>query len=409
MALASCASAPPAARPGASASAPVLAPPAASVAAQADAAVAPAPAASTPAATTTGTRSGRQIYLDFQQGLASPQCSDTRGSRFRKQFAHAPLQMAKEDDGDLLAMFGYVVDALRGANLPTEFALIPFVESGYNPAARSHDGAAGMWQFVVPTARNQGLAINARYDGRLSPLESTRAAVDYFGHLYDEFDDNWELTLMAYNAGEFRIKGAMRRAGVGNATANPLALPGLSQVSYGYVRKLHALSCLFVEAGERDGWLTALDRQVPILQAVQLPDDARSLNTWSLQQGHDPALVRHLNPDQAGVLGGKRRVLAPVVAVWSKHGLGSADVALQASGDDANADTATDAATASRATKSLAAAARAHPSPRTHVVKRGDTLSSIARKYDVGMDRLRKLNKLPAAGTLKPGAVLRLR
>lgn len=313
-ALTSCASAPHG-TPTSAAPAPVVVPPP-----RIEEPVPAAAASSAPTATASvaaGTRSGRDIYRDFRAGLASPQCGDTAGSLYRKQFRNAPERMANADDGDLLALFGYVVDAFREAGLPTEFTLIPFIESGYDPSARSHDGAAGLWQFVRLTARNQGIAIDRHYDGRLSPLESTQAAVNYFGHLYREFDGDWKLTIMGYNAGEFRIKAAMRRA---KKTGR---LPELSPITYAYVNKLHALSCLFEEAEQRDGWMDALDRQVPILHATQLPDEARSLDAWSAQQGQDAALLRQLNPDQRGALGGKRRVLAPITAAGAADAGGS--------------------------------------------------------------------------------------
>ena len=75
-------------------------------------------------------RNGREIYENFRAGLADPECDAAATSgRWKKQFGHAPGQLTKAND-DLLPLFGYVVDSLRAANLPTEFALIPFVESG---------------------------------------------------------------------------------------------------------------------------------------------------------------------------------------------------------------------------------------------------------------------------------------
>ena len=81
-------------------------------------------------------RNGREIYESFRAGLADPTCDAGRTSpRWQKHFAAAPERLATDDD--VLPLFGYVVDALREADLPTEFALIPFVESGYKPGARS--------------------------------------------------------------------------------------------------------------------------------------------------------------------------------------------------------------------------------------------------------------------------------
>jgi membrane-bound lytic murein transglycosylase D len=99
-------------------------------------------------------RSGLEIYQRFRDGLADPECdSEATNGRWKKHFSHAPGQLARAED-DVLPLFGYVVDALREAHLPTEFALIPFVESGYKPGARNPQGPAGLWQFIGITARN---------------------------------------------------------------------------------------------------------------------------------------------------------------------------------------------------------------------------------------------------------------
>ena len=89
--------------------------------------------ASAPSAAT-----GLAIYESFREGLAEPGCGDTL-PRWNKHFAHAPRRLG-DADADTLPLFGYVVDALREAGLPTEFALIPFIESGYAPGARSKAG-----------------------------------------------------------------------------------------------------------------------------------------------------------------------------------------------------------------------------------------------------------------------------
>ena len=100
-------------------------------------------AAEVPAGATaaTPTRSGREIYQRFHEGLADPQCDGTSNPRWRAHFAAAPRRLAGADD-DALALFGYVVDALRAASLPTEYALIPFVESGTRRRCRPSPPAA---------------------------------------------------------------------------------------------------------------------------------------------------------------------------------------------------------------------------------------------------------------------------
>lgn len=243
-----------------------------------------------------GTRSGLEIYARFREGLADPDCPvDSSSERWRRHFARAPDRLRERDD-DTLALFGYVVDALREADLPTEYALIPFVESGYKPGARSKLGPAGLWQMARVTARAHGVPMRAGYDGRLSPVDSTRAAVRYLKTLHGMFAGDWRLAVMAYNAGEYRVFGALRRAHQVARNADPSKLSSLSGITRAYVRKLHALSCLLDRADDREAWLEALDRPIPVLEAVELPADAGDLARWSRREGRDAAMVRRLNP-----------------------------------------------------------------------------------------------------------------
>src|SRR5690606_22656477 len=80
-------------------------------------------------------------------------------ARYQAHCRHAPSRLA-DPDSDVLPLFGYVVEALREAHLPTEYALIPFVESGYAPGARNAAGPAGLWQFITQTARDQGVPVH---------------------------------------------------------------------------------------------------------------------------------------------------------------------------------------------------------------------------------------------------------
>src|SRR5690606_15765215 len=93
-------------------------------------------------------RNGREIYEQFRAGLADPHCTADASERWRRHFSHVPGELAERPER-LLPLFGYVVDALREYHLPTEYALIPFVESGYRPGARSPSGPAGLWQFIT--------------------------------------------------------------------------------------------------------------------------------------------------------------------------------------------------------------------------------------------------------------------
>ena len=255
----------------------------------------PALAQSAAPGTVAATRSGRDIYAQFRAGLADPHCEGNDSRRWRAHFAAAPVRLIARDN-EVLPLFGYVVDALRAASLPTEYALIPFVESGYKPGARSAGGPAGLWQMIATTARSHAVPMRAGYDGRLSPVDSTRAAVRYLKTLHGMFAGDWRLAVMAYNAGEYRVFGALRRSGQEARNADPEKLTSLSGISRSYVRKLHALSCLFNAADDDAEWMRALDRQVPILEAVPLPVGASTLGKWAASHGLDAATLLRLNP-----------------------------------------------------------------------------------------------------------------
>lgn len=256
--------------------------------------------------------SGVTIYERFVEGLAQPGCEDA-SPRWRQHFAHVPEQLAS-GEGEVLPLFGYVVEALRAAHLPTEYALIPFVESGYRPGARSSSGPAGLWQFIAVTARNHDIPVRSGYDGRLSPVDATRAAVRYLKTLHGMFAGDWRLAVMAFNAGEYRVLGALRRHGQRPAAADPEGLESLSGITRSYVRKLHALSCVMVEAGGDEAWTRSLDRPVARLVAVDLGDEPAGLDGYAKRNGLDAARLRRLNPAFTSGTPRGRSILVPAVA-----------------------------------------------------------------------------------------------
>lgn len=264
-------------------------------------------------------RGGLEIYTKFQQGLADPTCSSDVSAHWSKHFAAAPKRLASPGD-DTLLLFGYVLDAVRAAHLPSEYALIPFVESGYKPDARSPSGPLGMWQMIERTARNHKVPIRKGYDGRLSPVDSTRAAVRYLKTLHGMFAGDWRLAAMAYNAGEYRILGALKNGGQEARSVDLASLTGVPVTTQAYVRKLQALACVIGDAKRQDSWVKAMDRPAPRLQAVTLGADTRRISDWANRNGQDPARLGRLNPvfgDGPIAAGGDlpTRVLAPELGI----------------------------------------------------------------------------------------------
>ena len=105
----------------------------------------------------------------------------------------------------------YIQKVFREYHIPDDLIFLPFSESGFNPIAYSRAGAAGIWQFMPTTARKYGLTVNWWIDERLDPYRSTIAAAKYLTDLYDMFGD-WYLVLAAYNAGEAKIQKALKQS-----------------------------------------------------------------------------------------------------------------------------------------------------------------------------------------------------
>ncbi|KPN20104.1 hypothetical protein AO715_09350 [Xanthomonas sp. Mitacek01] len=343
------------------------------------------------AATPAVTRNGQDVYNRFLDGLAEPECSAGDSDRWRSHFGHVPRQLASRGT-DILPLFAYVVEEVRAQNLPTEFALIPFVESGYRPGARSASGPAGLWQFIAVTARNHDIPIRPGYDGRLSPADSTRAAVRYLKTLHGMFAGDWRLAVMAYNAGEYRVFGALKRARQEARNATPDTLP-MPQLTHAYVRKLHALSCLIKEAGAGETWMAAMDREVPALTAIPVPEGIRDLDTLAVRHETDAARLKRLNPAHAdgrlARIGQPVTLLVPQAAAAPPVFMAEAppDIDPPAPGNGVAA--------------ALQAAAR-----RVHTVARGESPWSIAKRYGLSTSELLTRNALDARSVLRPGMEL---
>ena len=104
----------------------------------------------------------------------------------------------------------YTVSEAIKRNLPVELALLPFIESQFEPYAQSPTGASGIWQFILSTAREQKLKKNWWYDGRRDIVASTDAAYNYLTKLHSKYDD-WLLAIAAYNAGPNRISKEIKK------------------------------------------------------------------------------------------------------------------------------------------------------------------------------------------------------
>tara|TARA_R110002167_G_scaffold179835_2_gene379779 strand:+ start:89022 stop:90671 length:1650 start_codon:yes stop_codon:yes gene_type:complete len=135
----------------------------------------------------------------------------------------------------------YIVEELEKNNVPVELALLPIVESAFDPFAYSHGRASGMWQFIPGTGTRFGMKQNWWYDGRRDVVASTQGAIKYMKYLHKFFDGDWLLALAAYNSGEGRVQRAVRKNKKQGKNTDFWAL-GLPKETKAYVPKLLALA-----------------------------------------------------------------------------------------------------------------------------------------------------------------------
>ena len=162
----------------------------------------------------------------------------------------------------------FVADELEQRDMPGELALLPIVESAYDPFAYSSGRALGPWQFISATGRRYGLKQNWWYDGRRDVWASTDAALRYLNDLAVIFDGDWLLALAGYNAGENRVLRQMKK---NEAAGKPVDFWSLKlpKETRGYVPKLLGLTCLF-KYPERFDFAFPDTPDQPVVTAVDL-------------------------------------------------------------------------------------------------------------------------------------------
>ena len=195
---------------------------------------------------------GPDLIARIGRGLELPAAADDAVDREFYRYA------GNADDLNLILRrseryLRHIVEIIERHGMPLDLALLPIVESSYNPYARSSKQAAGLWQIVPATGRELGLVQGPWYDARFDVIESTEAALTYLRRLHAQFGGDWLLALAGYNAGGAAVAGAIRRAEAARAPADFWgARPWLPDETRTYVARMLALSRLF-GAPERYG------------------------------------------------------------------------------------------------------------------------------------------------------------
>ena len=207
----------------------------------------------------------------------------------------------------------YLYHTVREAerrNIPTELALLPVIESSYDPSATSNAAAAGLWQFIPSTGRIYGLNQSSTYDGRRDVIESTRAAYDFLTALHNQFG-SWELALAAYNAGPGRIQKAIDSNAARGLPTDFWSL-SLPTETMNYVPRFLAVADIIAKPQQYNVYLPAIAnrqhfRSVPVNYGVSLADVAQVTGvSYDELQKLNPALIA-ARVDSAG----PQRVVIP--------------------------------------------------------------------------------------------------
>ena len=187
----------------------------------------------------------------------------------------------------------YIVNQVQQRGMPSEIALLPVVESAFQPYAYSSGRAAGIWQFIPGTGRRYGLKLNWWYDGRRDIMASTQAALDYLQYLHDTFNGDWLLALAAYNSGEGTVQKAIRANQRRHKPTDYWSLH-LPRETEQYVPRLLALRDIVADPQEQ-GIILKTIADEPYLTAVKI-DSQLDLATAAKMAEMDLDELHQLNP-----------------------------------------------------------------------------------------------------------------
>ena len=209
------------------------------------------------------------LWGRIRNGFGMPDLQDQHVNAQEQWYSTRPQYITRMTERSNKYLY-HIVEELERRQMPTELALLPFIESAFNPQAVSSAKAAGMWQFMPSTGKYFELKQNAFRDDRRDVQQSTRAALDYLQKLYGMFGD-WHLALAAYNWGEGSVGRAIKKNQASGLGTRYLDL-NMPMETRQYVPKLQAVKNIVADPQRFNAQLPAIPNH-PYFQAVNLSRD----------------------------------------------------------------------------------------------------------------------------------------
>ncbi len=333
----------------------------------------------------------------------------------------------------------YIVEQVEKRGMPTEIALLPVIESAFNPKAYSRSKASGIWQFIPSTGKNYGLAQDWWKDNRRDIVAATDAALNYLQKLHDDFN-SWELALAAYNCGEGCVARAIAWNQKRGLPTDYSSLTKLPPETRKYVPKLFAVKNIVLAPASYGIELESVP-DTPYFTEVKAPPkidvkvaaklaDMSEDDFVALNPAHNKAVASSTGTfivpvDRAESFKTNLESYDKPLVTWTtypakrgesldsiahSHGLTGAQIRA------ANGDVRLDKRGRLRAAGPIMVPMKAAQpvkvahveSGATYTVRNGDTLYAIALRHKTSVETLVELNRLTAATVLQPGLKLRV-
>ncbi len=311
----------------------------------------------------------------------------------------------------------YILEEVEKRGMPSEIALLPIIESDFNPHTLSNRGALGLWQLMPALGKMHGLKQNAWYDGRKDVYESTKAALDHLQYLHKKFNGNWLLAIAAYNCGETRILREMKKNKSAQKSTEFWALK-LPKETMNFVPKLLAFAAI-VKTPQHYGVVLPAIPNKPVIARVHTSNPIDIAHAAKLVDISETQL-RKLNPGlkKSASPKGPFHLVVPVQHAehfQQKIG-GKAPSAPQgprlvesakapsSSKKDKKQSSAQTTSTLNDVTVVKGSKpAKAKQPQKYHTVKKGDSIPKIAKKYGIKEKTLFKNNHLTHKSIIHPG------